>query len=70
MRRIIRSEGVVPKNNEILDIFFGIKEGELPEKFRGLHEQYTQELKKKGGCSKCRINGVKKRFRQAVLDLM
>ena len=35
--------------------FFGLKDGELPEKFKDLHKQYIAELEfQGGGCSGCK----------------
>jgi len=68
MRRIIRDKGVQTDVNEIVNIFFGLKEGELPEKFKDLHKQYLKELGIQGGCSGCRKNAIQKRYKNNILQ--
>lgn len=73
MRRVIRngvSEGSVASGGDILEVFFGLKKGILPDNLKEVHKQYKKELGVKGGCSSCRANGVKKKYRKAVLALV
>jgi len=68
MRRIIRDKGIQTDVNEIVNIFFGLKDGELPEKFKDLHKQYIKELEYKGGCTGCRKNAIQKRYKNSILQ--
>ena len=68
MRRIIRDKGVVTDLNEIVNIFFGLSKGELPEKFKDLHKQYIKELSIQGGCSSCRKHAILKRYKNNILQ--
>jgi|TARA_R110001592_G_scaffold104366_5_gene293743 hypothetical protein len=71
MRRIIRDKGIeknVNDVNDVVNIFFGLKKGKLPEKFKDLHEQYLKELEYRGGCSGCRKNAIQKKYRNNILQ--
>jgi len=68
MRRIIRSDGIEKSINEIINVFFGLTKGELPEKFEDLHKQYLKDISVQGGCSSCRKNAIQKRYKNNILE--
>jgi len=69
MRRIIRDKGIEKNINEVVNVFFGLKDGELPEKFKDLHKQYIAELEfQGGGCSGCKKNAIQRRYKNNILE--
>lgn len=68
MRRIIKANGIQKGENEVLNIFFGVSKGELPEEYLNLHREYLNELGG-GGCSSCKKNTIQKKYKKKILEI-
>ena len=68
----IKSVSVEPKMPEdapedLVDIFFGIKAGELPERYQDLKKSYFKDKQKLGkGCSQCKLNGLMSSYKKKI----
>jgi len=58
------------KIDTILDIFFGISDGELPEKYLKLKSEYLDAKKELGkGCSSCQLNSLVREYKKKVKEI-
>lgn len=68
MRRVIRDSGFAINRDDILEIFFGAKQGDLPENLKDLQAEYLQKMQEGGGCSSCKANSIRRYFKREVLN--
>jgi hypothetical protein len=68
MRRIIRGNEIQKGKSEILNIFFGLSKGDLPEEYTDLHRSYLEELKGEG-CSSCKKTAIQRKYKKKVLEV-
>jgi len=52
---------------DLIDIFFGLKKGEIPEEYIDLRKSYIAEKSKLGsGCSQCKLNGLMSLYKKKI----
>tara|TARA_R110002167_G_scaffold319323_2_gene525004 strand:+ start:490 stop:852 length:363 start_codon:yes stop_codon:yes gene_type:complete len=57
-----------PANLE--DIFFGIKKGKLPDKYKDLKISYLNDKNNLGkGCSQCKLNGLISQYKKKIASI-
>lgn len=56
------------EKDKIIEIFFGIQNGELPEEYLPLKEKYLKDKEALGGnCSSCQLNGLMKQYKNKII---